>query len=132
MIEASPKRNIVILWISWHFFEAPKNILRAWRNFLVFNFRYFSFSFLLKTLFCHWRRYRCSYGRGFDLKRYFSVFLFNLMSRILGAMVRILTILLGLLVEVFLLMAGIIAFFSWIFLPLLLPLGLYFGLKFLI
>ncbi|MDI6882852.1 MAG: hypothetical protein QMC93_00015 [Patescibacteria group bacterium] len=132
MIEACPKRNIIFKFLVWHFFEAPKGILKGWRNFSVFNFHYFSILQLSKTLFSHWRRYREFYGRGFDPKRYFWAFSSNLISRVLGAIVRTVTIIIGLIVEVFIFISGIFVFLSWLFLPILLILGLFYGLKFLI
>lgn len=132
MIEVSPKRNIFLKFLVWHYYDATKGILLAAKNFLVFNFNFFSIGLLAKTLFSHWRRYRESYGRGFDIKRYFSVFVGNMISRVLGAIVRTVVIVVGLAVEVFIFIGGIIVFLVWIFLPILLLLGLYFGLKFLI
>ena len=132
MIEASPKRNIFLKLLVWHFYDAPKGILKAFKNFLVFNFNYFSVGLLAKTLFSHWRRYREFYPRGFDIKRYFSVFVGNMISRILGALVRTVVIIIGLVIEVAIFLAGLIVFLVWLFSPILLILGFYFGLKFLI
>ena len=89
-------KNMLSEYLSWHFVKVPKDILMAFRNFLLFNFNYFSVFFLLKTLFAPWRKYKESYGRGFDFKRYFETFTFNLASRILGAIVRLIIILIGL------------------------------------
>lgn len=132
MIKVSPRRFIIWQLLVWHFYDTPKSILKAFRNFLVFNFKFFSIGLLFKTLFSHWRRYQESYGRGFDIKRYLSVFVGNLISRILGAMVRTAAIFIGLLAEFFIFLAAIFVFLTWLFLPILLLLGLYFGLKFLI
>ena len=122
-------QNIFIQYLIWHFFDVPKGILEAWRNFLLFNLNYFSIPLLFKTLFSHWRRYRYSYGRRFDLGRYFEAFTFNLISRGLGAVVRVILILIGLLVEVFIILAGAIIFLGWLILPVLLIAGLIFGIK---
>ena len=108
MIEAGPKHNLISLWINWHYFEVPKNLIKAFRNFLGFNFNYFSIGLLLRTFFSHWRRYREFYGRGFDPKRYLIVFSGNMISRILGATVRLVVILIGLTGEVFIFAGGII------------------------
>ena len=132
MIKVSPKRFIILQFLVWHFYDAPKGILKAFKNFLVFNFNFFSIGLLFKTIFSHWRRYKESYGRGFDIKRYFSVFVGNLISRILGALVRTVTIFVGLLAGFFIFLAAIFVFLVWLFLPILLFLGLYFGLKFLV
>ena len=123
--------NILFQYFSWQFFDVPRFILKAWRNFLVFNLNYFSIPLLIKTLFSHWRRYQWSYGRGFDLKRWIYTFFSNMISRVLGAIMRVILIFIGLLVEVFIFFAGIIVFFGWIILPLLLISGLYFSFKIL-
>jgi len=122
-------QNILILYFQWHFFDVPKGILKAWKNFLLFNLNYFSIPLLLKTFFSHWRRYRYSYGRGFDLGRYFEVFTFNLLSRVLGAIMRSILILLGLVGEIFIVFLGLILFLAWLILPAFLIFGLYFGLR---
>jgi ATP-dependent Clp protease ATP-binding subunit ClpC len=117
-------KNILLQWLTWHFLEVPRNILRIFKGFLLFNFNYFSVPFLLKTLLAPWRKYGESYGRGFDLKRYLETFIFNSTSRILGAIVRIVMILVGLIFEVFIFISGAILLFVWIFLPILLIISL--------
>ena len=129
MIEVAKKQNILFQWLSWQFFEVPGNILKAWKNFLKFNLNYFSIPLLLKTLFSPWRRYKTSYGRGFDIGRYFEVLLSNLIFRGLGAIMRSFLIFIGLLVEIFMILGGLIIFFGWLILPILLALGLVFGFR---
>lgn len=129
MIEVAKKQNILFQWLSWQFFEVPGNILKAWKNFLKFNLNYFSIPLLLKTLFSPWRRYKTSYGRGFDIGRYFEVLLSNLIFRGLGAIMRSFLIIIGLLVEIFIIFGGLIIFFGWLILPILLALGLVFGFR---
>ena len=34
-MEASAKQNIILSWLIWHFFETPKGILNAFKNFLI-------------------------------------------------------------------------------------------------
>lgn len=132
MVEVAKKQNIFNQWLSWQFFEVPKEILKAWKNFLKFNLNYFSVPLLLKTLFSPWRRYKMSYGKGFDIGGYFGALLSNLIFRFLGAAMRSFLIFLGLLVEVFILFTGIIIFFGWLVLPALLIAGFIFGIKVLI
>lgn len=123
------KSILIFAWFSWHFFQAPKSIAKIWRNFLWFNLNYFSAAFLLKTLFSPWKKISWSYGRGFDAGRYASVFLSNLISRILGAIVRIFIIFISLILEVFIFIAGLVAILIWIFLPAFLILGFWFGIR---
>ena len=129
MLEASKKQSIFSQWISWHFLEAPMNILKAWKNFLLFNLNYFSIFLLLKTFFSPWHRYKVSYGKGFDFQRYIEAFFSNLIFRILGAIVRSFLIFIGLSVEVFIVFSGIIIFFGWLLLPALLIFSFFFGIK---
>lgn len=119
-------------YLTWYYIEQPKLILKAWKNLLKFNLNYFSIILLLKTLFSPWRRYQMSYGRGFDIKRYFEAFTFNMVSRFIGAGVRIVLIIIGLVVEIIIFFGGLILLFGWLISPFLLFLSLAFGIKFLI
>ncbi len=128
MAEVAKRQNIIVQWVSWQFFDVPKEILKAWKNFLKFNLNYFSVPLLLKTLFSPWRRIKAYHGKGFDIGRYLGAFFSNLIFRILGAIVRSFVIVIGLLVEVFIIFAGITIFFGWLILPVLLITGFIFGI----
>ena len=123
--------KIFFLYFQWHFLDNPKLILRAWRNCLKFNLNYWSLPLLLRTLFSHWHRYSYSYGRGLDFKRYFEVFTFNMISRVLGAIIRIGLVFIGLFTEVFVFLAGVFVFFFWLILPVLIIVGIVYGFKLL-
>jgi hypothetical protein len=125
----SKKENIFWQWLVWHYFETPRGILRAWKNFLKFNLNYWSLPLLFKTFFSYWRKYYWSYGRGFDFNRYLTVFFSNLISRFLGAVMRSILIILGFLTEIFLIFLGIVVLFGWFVLPVLLVAGFLFGIK---
>ncbi len=104
-------------------------VLKAWKNFLSFNLNYFSIPTLLKTFFSHWKRYSYSYGKAFDIGRYFEAFTFNVMSRVIGAILRTFVIIMGLAVEIFLIFLGATVVLVWIFLPFILIYGLIYGFK---
>ncbi|MDP2951029.1 MAG: hypothetical protein Q8N55_01450, partial [bacterium] len=90
---------IIIKWFKWHYIDAFKGLAKAWGNFLWFNLEHFSVKGLLGSLFSHWRGDKSSYGRGFDLKVFLTSLLFNLISRILGAIMRTIVILFALILE---------------------------------
>ncbi len=117
MLNPSPKMNIFLRWLFWHFVEVPKNILLGWKNFLKFNGVYFSMGLLLKSLFSPWRADVGDYGRGFDAKRYFDTFLGNMISRVLGAVVRLVVIAIGLVMQVIIFFIGLLVLIVWICLP---------------
>lgn len=122
---------MLIRYLQWHFWDVPKGLVQAWKNFLWFNLKYFSVALLLKTLFAPWHGYKESYGRGFDIKRYFESFMFNMISRAIGAIVRIVFIVIAICLEVLIFFAGMIIFIIWFVLPILLLAGLYSGFKIL-
>ena len=124
-------QNIFIQYLQWQFFDAVKSILGGWGNCLRFNLNYWSVPLLLRTWFSHWRRYKYSYGRGFDLKRYFEAFTFNMISRVMGGLMRSVLIVLGLLTEVVVFLVGAVVFLIWLILPLLLIGGFFYGCKIL-
>ncbi|NCO80328.1 hypothetical protein GW869_00915 [bacterium] len=125
-------QNIFLQYLNWQFFDVPGNILKAWRNFLKFNLNYFSVPLLLKSFFSPWRRYNMPYGRGFDIGKYLETLISNLIFRFLGLVMRSFLIIIGLLVEIFIIFAGAILFFGWLVLPAILIAGLIFGFKVLI
>ncbi len=121
--------NILIRYLQWHFYDAPAEILTGWRNFLEFGLNYFSIPLLLKTLFLPWRRYSESYGKGFDLGRWFDAFTFNMMSRGIGAIMRFFFIIIGLTIEAFIFIGGAAVFLAWLILPILLIFGFIVGIR---
>ncbi|MFQ6049986.1 MAG: hypothetical protein ACE5J0_03060 [Candidatus Paceibacterales bacterium] len=131
-MEISQKQNIFWQYLSWQFFKMPRDILRGWKNFLKFGLNYFSVFLLIKTFFSPWRRYRWTYPRGLDIGKYFETFFSNLISRILGAILRFPLIIVGCLAEIFIFFAGFIVFLGWLLLPLILILGIYHGFRILL
>jgi len=111
---------IFVDFLFWYYITVPKNIITAWINFLKFNLRYFSISLLLKTFICHWRQYKWDYPRGFDLYKYAEVFISNLISRILGMVMKTILIFIGLLSEIFILIIGALILITWLALPTIL------------
>jgi len=124
-------RNIFFQYIKWQFLDMPKGILQGWGNCLRFNLNYWSVPLLLRTFFSHWRRYQYSYGRGLDLKRYFETFIFNMVSRILGAIMRSVLIVSGLFAETLVFFAGAVVLLIWLILPFILLGGFLYGFKIL-
>ena len=110
-------KNMILLWLEWHFIDATFFLFRAWKNILLFNLKFFSISFLLRTLFSYWHKYRWHYARGFNLSRYFEVLISNSISRFLGAIMRILLIFVGIMIEVAILIFGALLVILWIILP---------------
>lgn len=123
--------SIFLQALIWQFFDVPKAILKAWQDFLWFNLNYFSVPTLLKTYFSHWRRYRYPYGKAFEFWKNIETFVFNMMSRIIGAILRTVFIIIGLAIEILIILIGMIIFLGWLVLPFFLIFGLIFGISLL-
>jgi len=59
-------------------------------------------------------------------------FIFNMMSRVIGAMLRIVLIAAGVFLEVLILAIGVLALAVWLLLPFMLIAGFLFGFKLLL
>ncbi len=132
MWEVIEKRNIITLWFLWHYHDALQDIILKWKNILRFNLNYFSISFLLKTFFSPWRRYKLSRGRGFDFGKFAEVLVFNTFSRFMGMIMRTVVIISGVLLQIIIVALGFLVLVFWIFFPLLIFLGIIMSLKWLI
>jgi len=126
------KNPVLIQALIWYFIDMPRGIMKAWKNFLVFGLNYFSLPLLLKTFFSPWRRYGESYGKLFEFWRNFETFIFNMMSRIIGVIFRTVFIFLGIFTVLFILIGGFLLLISWYILPVLLIVGLFFGVGLLL
>ncbi|MCX6790731.1 MAG: hypothetical protein NTV62_00880 [Candidatus Gribaldobacteria bacterium] len=119
MRQTTKKQNILSAFLEWYFYEAPKNIGAIWQNYLIFYWEFFSIPTLLKTLLAPWKGYADAYGRGFDVERFLQTLGNNLISRFLGGLVRIFTILVGLCFEITVLVLGPVALVVWYLWPLI-------------
>ena len=126
------RQPIILLYLKWHFLEAPRTILISIKNVLLFNLEYFSVVLLLKTLFAPWKRYEWSSNRKFDIKKSMEALASNLISRSLGALIRGFIIVVGLIVEVSLIGVSVLVFLGWMILPLLIIFSLFYGIRLLI
>ena len=87
---------------------------------------YFSIGLLLRTFFAPWRRYNWRYPRGFDIVEFFNALISNLVSRILGVLMRTVLIIMGIFFQAFVALAGLVVFIFWIVLPFIVISGLLF------
>lgn len=116
-MNSSQRENIIVLWTFWHFFEMPAFLVSVWKNYIFFGLNYFSVPLLAKTLFSPWRRYKWAYPRGFDPVEFFNTLVSNIFSRFLGALCRIVLIIIGCIAQVFILLAGPIVILVWVLIP---------------
>jgi hypothetical protein len=109
--------NLLVAWVRWHFIEVPAFLFSVWKNYLSFGLYFFSVPLLIATLFSPWKRYKWSYPNSFDIGGYVSTFISNIFSRIIGAICRIPIIVAGIIGQIILFFAGLIAIVFWVLTP---------------
>lgn len=119
-------------YVRWHFIDAPRAIAQGWENILWFNANYFSVGQLSKTLFAPWKGITWQKKRGFNIGDVFEVTASNIISRTLGAIVRIPIILVGLFGGISIMIAGTALLLFWLLLPVLILVTFVYGFKLLV
>ena len=106
----------------------PANIFKLGVNLTAWAWQFFSIGFLLPRLFSPWHKDISNYGRGFVFSKFIEVFAWNLISRFIGAIIRILVIVAGLAMEVVVVAGTAMVFVCWYGLPLIILYLLFSGL----
>ncbi|HEX8974449.1 MAG TPA: AAA family ATPase [Patescibacteria group bacterium] len=105
---------------SWYYNQGIHELMEIWQNQILFVWCFFSIRELLGTLFSPWHAdVEMRTWRGFHPGKLFELFFENLLTRIVGAVVRIVVILLGILAFLAVLFLGLLFAFLWISAPLL-------------
>lgn len=106
-------------YFTWHYNTALRNIWGISTNFLWFFLYFFSVPILLKTFFAPWRKLQ-EHTHGFAPNEFFGNVIVNFVMRVIGMIVRGATLVLAFLVFILIVIASIIVFLAWIFLPIIL------------
>jgi hypothetical protein len=117
------QKNILIVWMIWHFYEMPKFLVGVWRNYLMFATNFFSAPLLLKTFFDPWKRYNWQYPKGFNAVEFANTLISNTFSRIIGAILRTVLIIIGIIFQIFVLLSGLIIILGWVLMPIIIIWG---------
>ena len=120
--------DVLIKYFHWHYFKQSGTILLGWKNLLRFNLEFFSIPVLLRTFFWPWRKYEDSFAKGFDLMQVLEVITFNMMSRVIGILLRSILIVMGISLEIIIFFGGLIILTIWLTVPLLISAGLWLSL----
>lgn len=120
---------ILEMFITWYVVEVPLGILRMYRAYARAIGEIISVPFLLRTLFSLWKGIADDYPqKGFDVEQYFGTFCLNTFSRLIGCMIRLVTIVLGVGLQVLCFALFAIVLLAWIAYPV----GVFFGVRLLL
>ena len=103
--------------LSWWYNDGLKGRFRIIRNRFVATSDFFSIGQLFSTLFAPYRQISADEGGSLDLKEVVSAFGNNLVSRIIGAVVRIFMIFFGAILLVVQALFGALIVVVWLLLP---------------
>lgn len=117
----------IIDYFYWHYTSAPMEAFYIWRNLVWFIVELFSIPQLTKSFFAPWKRMTEEGHKAWDIEGWASDMIVNMISRLLGAVLRSIFIIIGI-VSLILLMVGIVAFYLfWIFAPAIAVLSFSYG-----
>jgi len=104
-------------FIMWHYLSGWRWYWkRVWLN-LRKLFHFFSFWILIKTLLAPWKRLTVDNNTGFDIGKFFENLSFNIISVMIGAIVRFGLIIFSLTGAILYLTVSIIFFLVWWLVP---------------
>jgi hypothetical protein len=109
--------TIIRHYLLWHYIEAYKELLVVCRNILWFVIHFFSIPQLLKTLLSPWRRIVEEKKKGWDIEDFAGRILINILSRLIGAIMRLIVITIGLVCLLIVISLEVVVFATWIILP---------------
>ncbi len=112
--------RLLQFYLGWHYREGIRGYLALWWTLLRAAFHFFSFPFLLRTLFQPLMRLQEEYGEGFDPSRWAQAFIINTVMRAIGFLSRAGLLVVGLVVLLLLGVAGALGFVLWLMWPMLL------------
>jgi len=111
----------------WYYTRAFRDIFAVWLNFMWFIVHFFSIPLLLRTLFAPWKRITDE-SRSKSVEDFFATHLMNAMSRVLGALVRVIVIACGVLFLLFGTLALFFVLALWVCLPVASLAGVFYGI----
>jgi hypothetical protein len=123
--------SILHHYILWHYTRAFSEILHVWTNFFWFTINFFSLPQLAKSFFSPWKRMTEERGETFSFENLASFVIINLISRIIGMILRTIIILTGIITLLLLSIGIVVTYALWITAPLLIISSLYFGILFI-
>ncbi len=105
-------------YFIWHYGQAIRDLTRIYRNLIAFTFNFFSVTVLVNSYLAPWRRMGEDYpNKGVEIFDYFSVFLVNIIMRIVGIFMRTAVIVLGMLATLLVIVSYPLVLLIWIVLP---------------
>ncbi len=118
-------------YLVWHYSTALGLILSIWKSMLWFTGHYFSLPLLAQSLFAPWKRMTESTEQGWDLEAIAGAVVINIFSRLIGAIVRSLLIVIGLATLIVEVVSIVFVYAFWLSAPALIIILIAWGVVFI-
>lgn len=119
-------------YLIWHYTKGFRELLINWGHILYFTIYFFSIPNLLLTLLSPWKRMDEGSQRTINPSAIMEHLIFNSIMRIVGLLIRSITIVIGLLATATLITGGFLFVLVWLVLPVLLTALVAIGVKFIV
>lgn len=110
---------IIYDYLLWHYTRAWRELFHIWRNYLWFVVHVFSIPELTRSLLTPFKRITEKRGSVFDLEAFASYVVINILSRVIGAIVRTAIIVVGLIALLVTVGVGVVIYIVWVLLPII-------------
>ncbi len=110
---------IIYDYFVWHYTRAWREIGGVWRNYLWFVVHFFSIPQLMRSWFAPFKRVTEGRGNTWNFEDLAGFVVINILSRVIGAIVRTVLILIGLVALLVTFCVGMLIYITWILLPVI-------------
>lgn len=124
--------SIMHHYLLWHYSRAFLEIFHVWLNLLWFIVNFFSIPQLMRSWLSPWKRIVEDRGEKWNFEDLAAFVIINIISRIVGGILRTAVIVTGLVCLTIMTIAGFAVYVFWIFAPVLIIALLGFGISLLV
>jgi hypothetical protein len=119
------EQGLIAGFLRWYFVERPHAIVALYGKYAKALSESFALLFMLKTLISPWKRITDEYpSKGWNFEEIAATFFLNLTSRAIGFLIRIVTIITGIAIQIILVIGFAVYLILWIFYPVLILLAI--------
>jgi hypothetical protein len=114
-------------YIIWHYTNAFREIFHVWKNLMWFTYHFFSIPQMFRSYISPWKRMTEEKGSSFDFEDIASFIIINLISRIIGIILRTIVIIAGLFSLLTLIIGIVATYIFWLLMPVFIVTSVYYG-----
>ncbi|OGG65459.1 hypothetical protein A3I99_04485 [Candidatus Kaiserbacteria bacterium RIFCSPLOWO2_02_FULL_45_11b] len=118
-------------YLLWHYTKAFGEIAHISKNFFWFTIHFFSLPQLIRSFFSPWKRMTEERGDTFNFEDLAGFVIINILSRLVGMMLRTSIIILGFIALLVVLICTIVTYVFWVMAPAALLVCLILGITLL-